>query len=42
MKGAWPVSAQGSGGRCFREGKVDQNFDHYSVEYTFADGTISS
>ena len=39
MKGAWPVSAQGSGGRCFREGLVDQNFDHYSVEYTFADGT---
>ncbi|MDD4787905.1 MAG: gfo/Idh/MocA family oxidoreductase, partial [Pirellulales bacterium] len=39
MKGAWPVAAQGSGGRCFREGMVDQNFDHYCVEYTFADGT---
>lgn len=39
MKGSWPVRAQGSGGRCYREGMVDQNFDHYSVEYTFADGT---
>ena len=39
MKGAWPVRAQGSGGRCYRDNAVDQNFDHYSVEYTFADGT---
>ena len=39
MKGAWPVRAQGSGGRCYRGDAVDQNFDHYSVEYTFADGT---
>ena len=39
MKGAWPVRAQGSGGRCYRDGQVDQNFDHHSVEYTFADGT---
>lgn len=39
MKGAWPVRAKGSGGRCFRGDAVDQNFDHYSVEYTFADGT---
>jgi predicted dehydrogenase len=39
MKGAWPARAQGSGGRCFRGDAVDQNFDHYSVEYTFADGT---
>jgi predicted dehydrogenase len=39
MKGAWPVRAQGSGGRCHRGDNVDQNFDHYDVEYTFADGT---
>jgi len=39
MKGAWPVSAQGSGGRQYRGNAIDQNFDHYSVEYTFADGT---
>ena len=38
-EGAWPVRAQGSGGRCYRGDAVDQNFDHYSVEYTFADGT---
>jgi predicted dehydrogenase len=36
-KNAWPVDAQGMGGRCMRiEG--DQLFDHYLVEYTFADG----
>jgi predicted dehydrogenase len=39
MKDAWPVSAKGSGARCYRTGYVDQNFDTYSVEYTFADGT---
>ena len=39
MKGAWPVRADGMGSRCYRGGDVDQNFDHYSVEYTFADGT---
>jgi predicted dehydrogenase len=39
MKGSWPVRAQGSGGRCFRQDEVDQNFDHHTVEYTFADGT---
>ncbi len=38
MKGSWPVKAQGSGGRCQRGNCVDQNFDHYDVEYTFADG----
>ena len=37
-KGAWPVSAQGHGGRQVRT-KPDQLFDHYSVEYTFGDGT---
>jgi len=38
MKGSWPVRVQGSGGRCFRGDCVDQNYDHYDVEYTFADG----
>jgi predicted dehydrogenase len=39
MKGAWPVRAEGMGSRCYRSGEVDQNFDHYSIEYTFPDGT---
>jgi predicted dehydrogenase len=44
MKNAWPVRAQGVGGRHFKfneDGKpyVDQNFDAYAIEYTFADGT---
>jgi predicted dehydrogenase len=39
MKGAWPVRADGMGSRCYRGEAVDQNFDHYSVEYTFSDGT---
>ncbi len=39
MKDAWPVKAQASGGRQYREDYVDQNFDTYSVEYTFGDGT---
>ena len=39
MKDAWPVSAKGTGARTYREGNVDQNFDTYSVEYTFDDGT---
>lgn len=38
MKGAWPVRVQGSGGRTHRGDCVDQNYDHYDVEYTFADG----
>ncbi|HUY36558.1 MAG TPA: Gfo/Idh/MocA family oxidoreductase [Pirellulales bacterium] len=38
MKDSWPVQASGSGGRHFRGDYVDQNFDSYSVEYTFADG----
>jgi predicted dehydrogenase len=37
-KGAWPVSAQGQGGRQLRD-QPDQLFDHYAVEYTFPDGT---
>jgi predicted dehydrogenase len=36
-KGAWPVAAQGMGGRCYQQ--VGSQFDHYTVEYTFADGT---
>lgn len=39
MKGAWPVRAQATGGRHYRGESIDQNFDSYSVEYTFADGT---
>jgi predicted dehydrogenase len=35
-KGGWPVSAQGMGGRCYEE--AGNQFDHYTVEYTFADG----
>src|SRR4026209_2247763 len=43
MKNAWPVKAQGLGGRHFKRNwndieYVDQNFDSYAVEYTFADG----
>ena len=38
VKDAWPVSAQGQGGRQVRT-EPDQLFDHYAVEYTFADGT---
>ena len=38
MKDAWPIKAQASGGRHFRGDNVDQNFDVYSTEYTFADG----
>jgi predicted dehydrogenase len=39
MKDAWPVSAKSSGGRHYRGNFIDQNFDHYSTEYTFGDGT---
>ncbi|MDH7569888.1 MAG: Gfo/Idh/MocA family oxidoreductase [Armatimonadota bacterium] len=38
MKNAWPVQAHAVGGRHYRGNSVDQNFDTYSVEYTFADG----
>ncbi len=36
VKDAWPIEAQAMGGRCFPQ--VGNNFDHYCVEYTFADG----
>jgi len=44
IKNAWPVKAQALGGRHYRTRAngtplVDQNFDSYSVEYTFEDGT---
>lgn len=39
MKDAFPIKAQASGGRHYRGNYVDQNFDVYSTEYTFADGT---
>ncbi len=38
MKNAWPVNAKAAGGRHYRGNNIDQNFDVYSVEYTFADG----
>ena len=38
MKDAWPVKARASGGRNYRGNSIDQNFDSYSIEYTFADG----
>jgi len=38
MKNDWPVEAKASGGRTDRGDYIDQNFDHYNVEYTFADG----
>jgi predicted dehydrogenase len=44
MKNDWPIKAQALGGRHYRtspdgEPYVDQNFDSYSVEYTFPDGS---
>ncbi len=38
VKDSWPVSAQGDGGRQVRD-QPDQMFDHYSVEFSFDDGT---
>ncbi len=43
MKNAWPVKAQGVGGRHYKTDDaglpfVDQNFDSYGIEYTFGDG----
>jgi predicted dehydrogenase len=39
MKQAWPVMAEANGGRHYRGDNVDQNFDNYTVEYTFGDGS---
>jgi predicted dehydrogenase len=38
MVDAFPTSARASGGRHYRGENVDQNFDHYSVEYVFDSG----
>jgi len=44
MKNDWPMKAQALGGRHYKTTPdgvvfVDQNFDVYSVEYTYADGS---
>jgi predicted dehydrogenase len=39
MKDAWPVEAMAVGGRHYRGDSLDQNFDVYSVQYTYPDGT---
>ncbi|TWU41760.1 Gfo/Idh/MocA family protein [Novipirellula artificiosorum] len=39
MKNDWPIKAIAVGGRHYRGDCVDQNFDSYGIEYTFADGT---
>ncbi len=44
MKNDWPVKAQALGGRHYKTAAdgspyIDQNFDSYSVEYTFKDGS---
>ncbi len=39
MKGGFPVEAKASGGRHYRGEAIDQNFDNYSVEFTYPDGT---
>jgi predicted dehydrogenase len=38
MKNGWPVKASGTGARTYRGDCIDQNFDTYSVEYSFDDG----
>jgi len=39
IKGQWPVSVVGMGGRVPNSTDHGQNIDVYSMEYTFADGT---
>jgi predicted dehydrogenase len=40
-KGAYPVSAQGMGGRQVRTGKdTGEIFDHHYVEFTYEDGSV--
>ncbi len=39
LKGDFPVSAHGVGGRAFNNTDLGQNLDAYSVEWTFPDGT---
>ena len=38
MKNDWPERVIATGGRHYRGDAVDQNFDHYNMEYTFKDG----
>jgi hypothetical protein len=41
FKGAYPVKAQGMGGRQVRTGKeYGEIFDHHYVEFHYADGTV--
>ena len=41
FKGAYPVKAQGMGGREVRKGKDHgEIFDHHFVEFTYADGSV--
>lgn len=39
IKDAWPVAAHGLGGRAPDSTDCSQNYEAYSIEYTFADGT---
>jgi len=39
LKGQWPVSAHGIGGRAANNTDCSQNLDSFSIEWTFADGT---
>jgi predicted dehydrogenase len=39
IKGAWPVEAHALGGRHYRGDSLDQNFDTYSVQFVYPDGT---
>ena len=38
MADSWPTKASGSGARTYRNDYIDQNFDTYSVEYSFDNG----
>jgi len=41
IKGSFPVKAEGTGGRMVRTGKeFGEIFDHHSLRFTYADGTI--
>jgi predicted dehydrogenase len=41
IKDAWPVTAHGLGGRAPASTDCGQNFDTYSIEYTYADGSTA-
>ena len=38
MMNDWPTEVKGYGGRHYRKNYVDQNFDSYTMEYTFRNG----